>query len=230
MDSEKKYYDRWILKETDVLNRLHRYVSDTIRTAVERNDDFDSFEELLDILVLTIISELHDYYIEEYSTAYEEGLDGLIESEPDRAAAVESAERYVDGKNFQDRVAEYADKLYADVLLSADSDYTRAEQSIDNSLDLLVATDGLRVRSEARQAAGEELSSVGYIVTKTWRTMLDERVRYTHFELEGKTLPIDGWFETYRGRAQYPGGFGVAEEDCGCRCTIVIRAILPEEV
>ena len=54
---------------------------------------------------------------------------------------------------------------------------------------------------------------------KTWCTMADLRVRDSHSYLDGVTIPIDAEFYTYKGnKTQYPGQFGVAEEDVNCRC------------
>lgn len=228
-DKEKQSFDKWILRETDVLNRLHRYVEDTVKTAREKasDDDYDSIDALLDILAATVVSELRDYFEEEYEIAYSEGIDGRIESEADEMDVYTSIYADVDGKTFAERVEEYVNELYAPLMLVTDDEsMEEPSNKLQNALDLIAESDGHRVRSEARQAAGEELASVGYTVMKKWRTMLDEKVRYTHTELEGKTIPIDGWFETINGRAQHPGGFGVPEEDCRCRCVLEIIATL----
>lgn len=58
--------------------------------------------------------------------------------------------------------------------------------------------------------------------SKMWVTMLDDRVRETHDYLESMTVPIDSPFYTYDGdSAQAPGGFGLAENNVNCRCTLV---------
>ena len=51
--------------------------------------------------------------------------------------------------------------------------------------------------------------------------MGDEKVRDLHDYLDGMTIPIDAEFYTYNGdHAYYPSQFGVAEEDCNCRCWV----------
>lgn len=63
-------------------------------------------------------------------------------------------------------------------------------------------------------------------VTKTWQTMRDDRVRDTHDYLEGMTIPYSEDFYTYNGdHAPLPGMFGIAEEDCGCRCIAKLNKI-----
>lgn len=58
--------------------------------------------------------------------------------------------------------------------------------------------------------------------TKTWMTMMDDRVRDAHEPLQSVTVPIDGTFVTWDGyETQAPGMFGVPELDVNCRCTLI---------
>lgn len=59
--------------------------------------------------------------------------------------------------------------------------------------------------------------------TKTWETMLDERVRDQHQYLEGLTIPLEEKFFTYDGDSgMFPGDFQTAENNCNCRCVVKI--------
>lgn len=63
-------------------------------------------------------------------------------------------------------------------------------------------------------------------VYKTWVTMNDDRVRDTHFYLEGVTVPFDARFYTYDGdSALYPGGFEYPQNVVNCRCRLKYSAI-----
>ena len=54
---------------------------------------------------------------------------------------------------------------------------------------------------------------------KTWLTMMDEKVRDSHYYLEGVTIGIDDYFYSFKGgKTLYPGEWGIADEDCNCRC------------
>lgn len=56
---------------------------------------------------------------------------------------------------------------------------------------------------------------------KTWRTMEDEKVRETHAEIDGITLPIDSLFEVGDSLMAYPKDTtydASAEETVNCRC------------
>ena len=56
---------------------------------------------------------------------------------------------------------------------------------------------------------------------KTWLTMLDDRVRETHFYLESVTVDINDDFYTWDGdHAPYPGEFMKAANNVNCRCEV----------
>ena len=58
---------------------------------------------------------------------------------------------------------------------------------------------------------------------KTWNTMLDDKVRDQHSYLEGVTVGLDDLFYTESGdSALFPGGFGLPELDCNCRCFVTL--------
>ena len=58
--------------------------------------------------------------------------------------------------------------------------------------------------------------------SKTWATVLDDRVREYHQYLEGMTIPIDEDFYAWDGtHAPAPGMFGVPEQDINCRCELI---------
>lgn len=58
--------------------------------------------------------------------------------------------------------------------------------------------------------------------TKTWKTMLDDRVRETHTWQEGVTVPIDAEFYIGADHAPAPGMFDLAENNVNCRCYLTV--------
>ena len=55
--------------------------------------------------------------------------------------------------------------------------------------------------------------------TKTWNCMMLPTSRDTHIYLDGVTAPIDGEFYSFKGGStQFPGQWGIAEEDVNCLC------------
>lgn len=115
------------------------------------------------------------------------------------------------GKNFEDRIREYVDGGQIPEIVR------------------VVETDSHRMFN-----SGEVQSADQYVehhpsahVMKTWRTMLDPRVRDTHDYLEGRTIPYSDLFYTYNGDSAFaPGWFGIPEEDINCRCMLRL-SVLP---
>lgn len=198
MADEKKAYDAWLQREKQFL----RQVEDMVYS-------YDSIDLIIELLAATLIYDVEEYLSNEYDESFREGIDGLTDAEPDSYEAVHAD---VAGKNFADRINEYL----ADVLAGGGLDALLLDMAG------LIETDGHRVRCVARQDAGDELAAEGFAVTKTWRSIGDEKVRDTHFLLDGTTIGIDDYFYTVNGRAKAPGGFGVGEEDCNCRCILEI--------
>lgn len=201
MADEKRYFDEWLQREADLKEHIREYL------------EYDEIDAYIDLLASTVISDVKEYLENEYEASFREGAEGL--AEPSESEKIQMVYAEIDGKDFEDRIQEYIEEAAAEDEFDADG--------LESKIDLLIATDGHRVRAGARYDAGMELASVGYTVCKTWRTMLDDRVRDTHWPLEGKKIPIDAYFETVNGRALFPGGFGVPEEDCNCRCVAVLE-------
>lgn len=101
-----------------------------------------------------------------------------------------------DGKDFEDRVSEYAELGDAGKILR------------------VVETDGNRVYNEGGLGAAK-----GKAKTKTWKTMNDEKVRSSHEPLENITVPVEDDFYTYDGdHAPGPCGFENPANNVNCRC------------
>lgn len=56
---------------------------------------------------------------------------------------------------------------------------------------------------------------------KEWLATEDSHVRDTHKGLDGEVVGINEEFVTENGSAQFPGDFGIPEEDINCRCGIL---------
>lgn len=114
----------------------------------------------------------------------------------------------IDGKTFEDRAAEHIQQEQPGRLRTlAESEYHRVYNA--------ALLDGAR----------QFRSRTGQAVTKTWGTMLDDRVRDTHDYLEGVTVDVDDDFYTFDGdHAPCPGGFHRVENNAGCRCGIVLNS------
>ena len=147
-----------------------------------------------------IIDELLDLFLLAYSNGCEDANDMLgTEIAPTYAEMHDSIYRKVAGKDFVQRVSEYLPECaIEDIMRVADTDMHR----IYNEGSFTTAT-------------------LGGAKYKTWRTMLDDRVRDTHQYLEGTTVPINAEFYTYDGdHAMYPGMFELPENSINCRCVL----------
>ena len=108
--------------------------------------------------------------------------------------------RKVAGKDFTERVTEYAEKGDLEAIMRvAEADAHR----VLNTASLNTA-----------KKAGARF--------KTWVTMMDDKVRDTHDYLQAMTVGINDRFVTYDGdSASFPGDFEYAENNVNCRCTLV---------
>ena len=111
--------------------------------------------------------------------------------------------RKIDGVDFTERAAKHVQEGDVTALQTlTESEYHRVyEEGVADGVE---------------QFAGEH---PGVTVLKTWRTVGDDRVRDTHEDLEGTTVPMGERFYTFDGdSALWPGGFSNAENNVNCRC------------
>lgn len=88
----------------------------------------------------------------------------------------------------------------------------------------IVITEAHRIQEEASQDARVEAKKRGADIFKQWDATLDGKTRDTHRKLDGQIREVDEPFEIDGKTAMQPGGFGLAEEDCNCRCVSLTRA------
>lgn len=113
----------------------------------------------------------------------------------------------IDGKTFEDRVV---DHLLEDDLAG---------------LQTLAESEFHRVYNAAVVDGGWQYVDAGnFGVTKTWGTMMDEKVRETHSYLESVSVPLEEEFFTFDGdHAPYPGLFTRVENNANCRCFVTLK-------
>ena len=106
----------------------------------------------------------------------------------------------VDGASWEDRIRTWYENggTAADIIRIAETESHRI---------------GNETAYEAAKAVGAK--------RKIWLTMLDDKVRDTHVYLESVSVGINDDFYTYDSdHAPYPGAFGKAENNVGCRCEV----------
>lgn len=111
--------------------------------------------------------------------------------------------REFDGKNFAQRVADY-------IFTGSIPDIMRVAET--------------ETHRDYSAGVYDTAKDSNKKVNKTWVTMQDDRVRETHFYLQGVTVGLDEKFYTLDGdSARYPGDFSRAENNANCRCAISVK-------
>lgn len=124
-------------------------------------------------------------------------------AQPTAQDAESTVNREIQGKTWRQRILDY--------------------QQNGGTLDDVVRIVETESHRDANAGAYETAIKAG-ATTKTWRTMGDDRVRDTHWYLDGVSAPIDGVFYSYMGgETKFPGEWGIPEEDCNCRCWLTFK-------
>ena len=145
-----------------------------------------------------------DIVLDALIMAYVYGVDYANETfgtsiPPTQQAMKETIYKKVADKDFEQRVREYAEEGRLPEMMR------------------VVETDMTRVFNEGSMSTAKQAGAK----TKTWLTMMDDKVRDTHSYLEGTTVPVDAEFYTFDGdHASAPGGFMMAENNANCRCIL----------
>lgn len=149
-----------------------------------------------------IIDEMLDLFLLAYATG-NEVTNASLSSDwtPTLDDVMDTVDKKVAGKTWRERVEDY----FAN----------------GGSVDDLVRIVETETHRDANTAALDTAKKAG-ATSKTWVTMLDDRVRETHDYLEGMTVSIDDDFYTYDGdHASAPGLFELAENNVNCRCELI---------
>jgi len=94
----------------------------------------------------------------------------------------------------------------------------------------IARTESGRVTSVTRQQSQQHAKNLGIKAEKKWVSTLDGDTRNNHRKLDGQIRAIDEYFEVGGLKALQPHMFGIASEDCNCRCRTVnvIRGYEPK--
>lgn len=109
---------------------------------------------------------------------------------------------------------------YADIARNI----TEYGQSDVNRSMLIARTEGHRVQNDARLDAMQAAKKKGADIEKQWDSTLDGETRPNHRLLDGQIKELDEPFEVSGMKVNAPGHFGIAAEDCNCRCCLLQRA------
>lgn len=190
-------------KGFDEIHNLHKPPYEKVEQYIDRLYACVVEGELID--EEKAVEELLDILIISYLEGLEKGQKQIgNEREPDTDKMFRSVFAKIADKTFEQRIREYV--------------RTGDVEAIRKVAD----TETGRTYNEGvmDSAYGSEKN-----VYKTWRTMMDEKVRDDHLYLEGETVPFDEFFYSYDGdRAMYPGDFENPALNINCRCVIDLSA------
>lgn len=85
----------------------------------------------------------------------------------------------------------------------------------------IARTESGRVTSVTRQQSQQHAKDLGIKAEKKWVSTLDGDTRNNHRRLDGQIRAIDEYFEVGSLKALQPHMFGIASEDCNCRCRTI---------
>lgn len=87
----------------------------------------------------------------------------------------------------------------------------------------IARTESGRVTSVTRQQSQNHAKELNIEFDKQWISTLDLKTRSDHRELDGQIVGVDEYFKVSGYKALQPHMFGVAAEDCNCRCRTISK-------
>lgn len=100
---------------------------------------------------------------------------------------------------------------------------TPFKKAYNNSIRI-ARTEGHRIQVQSALDAQHVAKSKGADIVKQWDATLDGATREHHQMLDGQIREVDEPFEVENLKVEAPGMFGLASEDCNCRCCLLQRA------
>jgi SPP1 gp7 family putative phage head morphogenesis protein len=86
----------------------------------------------------------------------------------------------------------------------------------------VAVTEGGRVQTQARLDSAEKAKKHANLVP-VWLSTLDMKTRPDHRKLDGQDADEKGYFHIHGLKAKGPHLWGVASQDCRCRCTVIMK-------
>ena len=146
-----------------------------------------------------IIDELLDLFLLAYANGVTDSNMTLgADIQPSLDDVMDTIDKKVAGKTWRERVEDYFENggTEADIMRIAETEAHR----------------------DSNEAAFKTAKEAG-ATEKIWHCMMLPTSRDTHIYLDGVSAPIDGEFYSFKGGStQFPGQWGIAEEDVNCLC------------
>jgi len=120
-------------------------------------------------------------------------------------------------RSLNEEIKPDTDKMYDSVYKNIDGETwvkRIRDAKTEGELERIFVTESHRCFSD-----GQWDSANGRAKYKTWHTQEDDKVRDSHWYLDGLKVGINDYFYTITGdKTLHPLGFGVPAEDVNCRC------------
>lgn len=147
----------------------------------------------------SLLDMLEDLFLLSYANGVEAtNLSLLSNIEPTLDDVMNTVDKKVAGKTWRERVEDYY-----------------ANGGTEGDIVRIAETESHR---DSNEAAFKTAKAAG-ATRKTWHCMMLPTSRDTHIYLDGVNSPIDGEFYSFKGGStQFPGQWGIAEEDVNCLC------------
>lgn len=147
----------------------------------------------------SLLDMLEDLFLLSYANGVEATNLSLSSNiEPTLDDVMNTVDKKVAGKTWRERVEDYY-----------------ANGGTEGDIARIAETESHR---DSNEAAFKTAKAAG-ATRKTWHCMMLPTSRDTHIYLDGVNSPIDGEFYSFKGGStQFPGQWGIAEEDVNCLC------------
>lgn len=175
----------------DELHKLASEIYEETKDLPTEKKKEKACEDILDILIFAYLLGWHRV---------------ADNGDADEMSLMDAIYLVIEGKTFADRINEHIDN-------------GEWEQAV---IERLLETEYHRVEETgAFDSAREYERTTGKTGYKRWITKRDDKVRDTHWYLDGTEVLITGEFITYDGdSARFPGDFKNAENNVNCRCNL----------
>lgn len=211
------------IQKFDQLNNIETFFKPMPLPEDEKNRRIDMAWELFDIFYAMfvrvgamqrlnnndakIIADVSEAFGLRYKDVVEKYLDYSLEG-------LESSRTTLQDY-FRNVVEPYIDKIIREI---ADTTVKNYEEPYYSSIERAVICAETETNTIGNSIAEELAIAMGKTI-KTWVTMMDERVRMTHNDIHGQTIPIGDYFMVGGFPARYPHDPDLpAQEIVNCRC------------
>ena len=212
----------------DEIEQFRLWVAEIIGDRSEGKEQLTKEEEE------DIIDEMLDLFLLAYARGVEVTNEDLAFNwQPPIEEVMKTVDAEVAGKTWRQRVKEYFTKARNGEIPNS-SGQTPAgsqggkespdtESGQTNLTDALTRIAETEAHRDANDAALKTATKAG-ATSKTWHCMMLPTSRDSHIYLDGVTVPIDGEFYSFNGGStQFPGEWGIAEEDINCLCWLTFK-------